>query len=501
MRVPSIDIYHRIRNPSMDEKVELQYRLRWLSQGSISKVVNLADSSAEWFASCPPECLLHFPDWKHHDSIRAFDSVKWRPVLPEYSAMASIVRNASDHLRSISFSHQEYPRVSNPPLSQQPHDEQDEPDEGKWTNFRLWAVTTSNPIIFPAGRLELNVQSASAGIEPTICRWSFNHSAMDGKETQRVTARWHNKDEVTNYSYGPFFQIERHQNPNVLAALLGKKSYLVRITKLALSFALRRHCDAIGLRNCCDISAEIAGFLPSRVLIATERNGFRKDLRIDCARHEKCPDPANQVIIKKRKEENEKGDLRIWSGDDLRENRFLTGRKREPPVPGNEVRFGKREAASLEVEREGNRKGSPSLCILLAAFLVHPASRITDSFAVIEGIHKLRGLWRESQTALRSPDESMELSRFLLGLMSGCVWRYTKSTFQGRRKKEKKKGFRRLPPFSFVFAKGFFAVFIFLSARFNFRVVGNSSRFAFFPSIKEVSGDDSELEDAAEPRD
>ncbi|GJT67092.1 hypothetical protein Tco_1018572 [Tanacetum coccineum] len=421
----------------------------------------------------------------------------------------SIPRNGDPFCRSIplwlalsiSFSHQEYPRVSNPPLSQQPHDEQDEPDEGKWTNFRLWAVTTSNPIIFPAGRLELNVQSASAGIEPTICRWSFNHSAMDGKETQRVTARWHNKDEVTNYSYGPFFQIERHQNPNVLAALLGKKSYLVRITKLALSFALRRHCDAIGLRNCCDISAEIAGFLPSRVLIATERNGFRKDLRIDCARHEKCPDPANQVIIKKRKEENEKGDLRIWSGDDLRENRFLTGRKREPPVPGNEVRFGKREAASLEVEREGNRKGSPSLCILLAAFLVHPASRITDSFAVIEGIHKLRGLWRESQTALRSPDESMELSRFLLGLMSGCVWRYTKSTFQGRRKKEKKKGFRRLPPFSFVFAKGFFAVFIFLSARFNFRVVGNSSRFAFFPSIKEVSGDDSELEDAAEPRD
>ncbi|GJY06488.1 hypothetical protein Tco_0373542 [Tanacetum coccineum] len=38
MRVPSIDIYHRIRNPSMDEKVELQYRLRWLPQGSISKV-------------------------------------------------------------------------------------------------------------------------------------------------------------------------------------------------------------------------------------------------------------------------------------------------------------------------------------------------------------------------------------------------------------------------------------------------------------------------------
>nr|GEX23394.1 hypothetical protein [Tanacetum cinerariifolium] len=30
---------------------------------------------------------------------------------------------------------------------------------------------------------------------------------------------------------------------------------------------------------------------------------------------------------------------------------------------------------SLEVEREGNIKGSPSLCLLLAAFLVHPALR------------------------------------------------------------------------------------------------------------------------------
>lgn len=121
MRVPSIDIYHRIRNPSMDEKVELQYRLRWLSQGSISKVPqsmvdsipyptrcwsysafrnpkrkpgaweamqnlkkgicfpslssevtivsslgyfkkSIADSSAEWFASCPPELFTSFSD-------------------------------------------------------------------------------------------------------------------------------------------------------------------------------------------------------------------------------------------------------------------------------------------------------------------------------------------------------------------------------------------------------------------------------------------------------
>ncbi|KAL8232428.1 hypothetical protein R6Q57_002206 [Mikania cordata] len=32
-------------------------------------------------------------------SCRAFDSGKWRPVLPEYSAVASMVRNASNHLR------------------------------------------------------------------------------------------------------------------------------------------------------------------------------------------------------------------------------------------------------------------------------------------------------------------------------------------------------------------------------------------------------------------
>ncbi|KAI3729607.1 hypothetical protein L6452_18268 [Arctium lappa] len=50
MRVPSIDIYHRIRNPSMDEKFELQYRLRWLSQGSISKVPqSMVDASLELY--------------------------------------------------------------------------------------------------------------------------------------------------------------------------------------------------------------------------------------------------------------------------------------------------------------------------------------------------------------------------------------------------------------------------------------------------------------------
>ncbi|GJY68401.1 hypothetical protein Tco_0471383 [Tanacetum coccineum] len=50
MRVPSIDIYHRIRNPSMDEKVELQYKLRWLSQGSILKVPqSMVDASLELY--------------------------------------------------------------------------------------------------------------------------------------------------------------------------------------------------------------------------------------------------------------------------------------------------------------------------------------------------------------------------------------------------------------------------------------------------------------------
>ncbi|GJY48772.1 hypothetical protein Tco_0438728 [Tanacetum coccineum] len=50
MRVPSIDIYHRTRNPSMDEKVELQYKLRWFSQGSILKVPqSMVDASLELY--------------------------------------------------------------------------------------------------------------------------------------------------------------------------------------------------------------------------------------------------------------------------------------------------------------------------------------------------------------------------------------------------------------------------------------------------------------------
>ncbi|KAI3776051.1 hypothetical protein L1987_45811 [Smallanthus sonchifolius] len=147
--VPSIDIYHRIRNPSMDEKVELHYRLRWLSQGSISKVPqsmvdaslelypipysmlkllclskpkkkagrlgsyakpekgicfpslssevtivsslgcfkkSTADSSAEWFASCPPELFASFSDLENQGLFRAFDSAKWRPVFPRGKA-------------------------------------------------------------------------------------------------------------------------------------------------------------------------------------------------------------------------------------------------------------------------------------------------------------------------------------------------------------------------------------------------------------------------------
>nr|GEZ37370.1 peptidase S10, serine carboxypeptidase, alpha/beta hydrolase fold protein [Tanacetum cinerariifolium] len=140
IRVPSIDIYHRIRNPSMDEKVELKYRLRWLSQGSISKVPqSMVDASLELYpipysmlkllclsehknkvgplgSYAKPEKKNMLPSLSLEVTLVsslgyffkgiadssaewAFDSVKWRPILPEYSAVASIVRNASDHLR------------------------------------------------------------------------------------------------------------------------------------------------------------------------------------------------------------------------------------------------------------------------------------------------------------------------------------------------------------------------------------------------------------------
>ncbi|GJR89253.1 hypothetical protein Tco_0213264 [Tanacetum coccineum] len=136
MRVPSIDIYHRIRNPSMDEKVELQYRLHWLTQRSISKVPqSMVDASLELYhipysmlkLLCLLEpkkkagrlgkpthqlvgsplvhaelCYLDFLDLEESMTLQLglSDPVQWRPrIATEYSAVASIVRNASDHLR------------------------------------------------------------------------------------------------------------------------------------------------------------------------------------------------------------------------------------------------------------------------------------------------------------------------------------------------------------------------------------------------------------------
>lgn len=57
----------------------------------------------------------------------------------------------------------------------------------------------------------------------------------------------------------------------------------------------------------------------------------------------------------------------------------------DSPIDESDLGSLSHRRTSLEVEREGNRKGSPSLCLLLAAFLVHPALRapLTDSVAGI----------------------------------------------------------------------------------------------------------------------
>nr|GEZ52289.1 hypothetical protein [Tanacetum cinerariifolium] len=47
----------------------------------------------------------------------------------------------------------------------------------------------------------------------------------------------------------------------------------------------------------------------------------------------------------------------------------------DSPIDESDLGSLSHRRTSLEVEREGNRKGSPSLCLLLAAFLVHPALR------------------------------------------------------------------------------------------------------------------------------
>lgn len=54
---------------------------------------------------------------------------------------------------------------------------------------------------------------------------------------------------------------------------------------------------------------------------------------------------------------------------------FARLRGMDSPIDESDLGSLSHRRTSLEVEREGNRKGSPSLCLLLAAFLVHPALR------------------------------------------------------------------------------------------------------------------------------
>nr|GEZ20581.1 hypothetical protein [Tanacetum cinerariifolium] len=116
------------------------------------------------------------------------------------------------------------------------------------------------------------------------------------------------------------------------------------------------------------------------------------------------------------------------------ENNFFALRGMDSPIDESDLGSLSHRRTSLKVKREGNRKGSPSLCLLLVAFLIHPA---------------LRRLQIQLQI-----DESMELSRFLLGLMSGA----------------------------------FFLVFNSSPARFELSVVGRPSRFASSRPAKKVKG-------------
>nr|GEY89652.1 peptidase S10, serine carboxypeptidase, alpha/beta hydrolase fold protein [Tanacetum cinerariifolium] len=94
---------------------------------------------------------MEFFKGKIYDQIRpifqarAFDSAKWRPILPEYSAVASIVRNASDHLRPFLMmdppatlealstrASQTHLYPNNPMMNRE------EPDEGSGTMLRPW---------------------------------------------------------------------------------------------------------------------------------------------------------------------------------------------------------------------------------------------------------------------------------------------------------------------------------------------------------------------------
>ncbi|GKE26811.1 ribonuclease H-like domain-containing protein [Tanacetum coccineum] len=50
-------------------------------------------------------------------------------------------------------------------------------------------------------------------------------------------------------------------------------------------------------------------------------------------------------------------------------------RDMDSPIDESDLGSLSHRRTSLEVEREGNKKGSPSLCLLLTAFLIHPVLR------------------------------------------------------------------------------------------------------------------------------
>ncbi|KAI3481974.1 hypothetical protein L1887_55396 [Cichorium endivia] len=112
----------------------------------------------------------------------------------------------------------------------------------------------------------------------------------------------------------------------------------------------------------------------------------------------------------------------------------------DSPIDESDLGSLSHRRTSLEVEREGNRKGSPSLCLLLAAFLVHPA---------------LRRLQIQLQSA----------------------------------EKERKKAFVVFSSrFHLRLRRAFFPVFNSSPARFELRVVGRPSRFASSRPAKKVKG-------------
>lgn len=77
----------------------------------------------------------------------------------------------------------------------------------------------------------------------------------------------------------------------------------------------------------------------------------------------------------------------------------------DSPIDKSDLGSLSHRRTSLEIEREGNKKGSPSLCLLLAAFLVHPALRRLQIQLQVSKDPLVKGLGREAQTALRSPGE------------------------------------------------------------------------------------------------